>query len=404
MNQLNWVRRLNNLDMAVGSSSNLINLNFNELVSEAKSATNLNDFGDESWIPFLRNSLESECNTGRKDTLVRLVLKAQSLIRLKNRLITVENLKRNPSICKEKINNPIMITGLPRSGTTILFELLNQDKAFRAPLGYETILELQQSEKNRHAQLDRNEITECLFELTMDIVPDLKFMHDHRHDLPVECADIMANMLTIPNPKFDEYGTYEHRTSTFQNNYRYKWHKIVLQALQYKAPSKTWLLKDLFHLHFLDLVFKNYPDAKIIHTHRDPASVIPSLLSILKTIGEIYPDYQIKDPRQVVSLYEGGLKKSIEQRKFNKLIDNKMTDIYFSELLKNPISTIKTIYDKNKMEFSSETKQGIQQYLASRPRDKYGTHSYNLEEFGLSEKEIRSQFKFYTDHYNIPPE
>lgn len=392
-----WVRRLNNLENAIGGSSNLVDLSFDELVTEAKTTANLHDFGDESWIPYLRSSLNSESNTNTRQTLVRIVLKAQLLIRLRNRLFIVDNLKRNPLISREKIDNPIIITGLPRSGTTILFELLNQDPSFRAPLGFETIFAPSTS-------IDRKVISECLYELTMDIVPHLRTIHDHRHDLPVECADIMANMLTIPNPKFDEDGCYESRTANFQNNYRYKWHKIVLQSLQYKSPQKTWLLKDLFHLHFLDQVFEHYPEAKIIHTHRDPISVIPSLLSLLKTIGKIYPEYQFRNAQQVISLYEGGLKKSIEQRKSDKSLNSKIIDVYFPELISNPINTIEKTYQMLKIKLTEGTKQNIEHYLESRPRNKYGTHSYNLREFGLNKEEIRDKFKFYTDYYNIPIE
>ncbi|HAB39487.1 MAG TPA: hypothetical protein DCE52_16065 [Rhodobacteraceae bacterium] len=402
MKELAWLKRINSLDSCVGGSHKLIKISFEEIVKFAKDSTQLDDFGDNSWISYLNECLKSEASLNENSTLIRLIFKAQTIMRIRNRLLLVDHLKRNPEIKNESIDSPVFITGLPRSGTTILFELLSQDPLFEAPLGYDTLFEMPSPGQSETQESFRKGAAECLFELTMDIIPDLKSKHDHRHDLPVECADIMANIATIPHPKFDSQGTYEERVGYFKDDVRYKWHKLVLQTLQYRSGPKTWLLKDLFHIHFLNLVFKLHPKARIIHTHRDPISVIPSLLSLLNSMGSMYPEYQVKNTHQVMSLFEGGLRKSIEQRENNPELNKQIADIHFSKLLTDPIDSIKLIYKKFDINFYPENRDMILKYLKFRPRQKYGGHSYSLSDFGLSESVVRRQFKFYTDYYHIP--
>lgn len=397
-----WIDRLNSLDSCAGGSIDLIKISFEEIVRFAKTSTQLSDFGDNSWISYLNECLKSEKSLDKQSTLIRLVFKAQTIIRMRNRLLLVEHLRKNPDIKKEAVISPIIITGLPRSGTTILFELLSQDTEFQTPLGYNTLCEIPQPGQYGTEELFRKSVSQCLFELTMDIIPDLKSKHDHRHDLPVECADIMANIATIPHPNFDSKGTYEERVNYFKDSARYKWHKLILQTLQYRGLPKTWLLKDLFHLHFLDLVFQTYPKARIIHTHRDPISVIPSLLSLLKSMSLMYPEYKVNNVHQVLSLFEGGLRNSIDQRKNNPELNKQFADLHFSNLLEDPIDTIKLVYEKFDINFCPENRKRILKYLKLRPRHKYGEHSYCLSDFGLSESKVRSQFKFYTDFYDIP--
>ncbi len=400
MNDPEWLRRLNKLEICCGNPDYLLNVTSDKLIQVAKETTNLNDFGDTSWVPYYESCLESIKLTAQTSPLLCVILKARLIIRLRNRLLTVEKIARQPRIKEENIDSPIIITGLPRSGTTILFELLNQDPRLRGPFGYETIQNPASDDKASN-QRHRQDIAECLFDLNMDIAPKLKEIHDYRNDLPVECAHIMTNILTFPHPNIDGPGTYQTRISQYLDDNRYGWHKTVLQTLQHQSVKKTWLLKDPFHLHFLELVFETYPNARVIHTHRNPISAIPSLLSLVETMAKIFPEYKIKDVQQFISFFEGGLKKSIEQRSNNKSLNNRITDIYFSDLMENPTATLESCYKKLNIEYTDQTKCQITEYLNDRPREKYGKHHYQLTDFGLTEKALREKFKFYTDYYQI---
>ena len=126
-----WLKRLNKLERYCGNPNYLLNVDFDKLVKVAKETTNLTDFGDDSWTQYYEASLNSIKATADKSPLLCVILKSQLLIRLRNRLFIVQKITENPSIKNEQINSPIIITGLPRSGTTILFELLNQDHNLR---------------------------------------------------------------------------------------------------------------------------------------------------------------------------------------------------------------------------------------------------------------------------------
>jgi len=396
-----WLKRLNRLERCCGNPNYLLNVDFDKLVKVAEDTTNLTNFGDDSWTQYYEASLNSIKAIAHKSPLLCVILKSQLLIRLRNRLFIVQKITENPCIKNEQIDSPIIITGLPRSGTTILFELLNQDPDLRAPLGYETIQTPLSKDGLARNNNYRKEIAECLFDLNMDIAPNLREMHDNRNELPAECAEIMTNALTFPHPKIDAPGDYQSRISSYLDDSRYKWHKMVLQTLQHESKKSTWVLKDLFHIHFLELVFATYPNARIIHTHRDPVSVIPSLLSLLNTMSKIYPEYKIKNIQQAISFFEGGLKKSISQRVMDTSLNKKIIDIQFSKLITNPKDIIESCYQKFNIEYTDETRSRIAKYIKERPREKYGKHTYNLNDYGLSEKSLRKQFQFYTDYYQI---
>ena len=111
--------------------------------------------------------------------------------------------------------------------------------------------------------------------------------------------------------------------------------------------------------------------------------------------------YKIKNTQQAISFFEGGLRKSIEHRKNKTFKNNQIVDIHFSDLVRQPVNSIELCYEKLGKKLEKSTKKNILKYLKNRPQNKYGTHSYNLSDFGLSEKNIRDQFKFYTDYYDI---
>jgi hypothetical protein len=282
--KLKWIRKLNYLGDTVGGADKLIGLNPDELVDNAKSTTGLSDFGDDQWQSSFYENMKKMNLSENLHILGRLQVRANALRSLRNRLFITDKIKQQPAILDESIDSPLIITGLPRSGTTHLFELLSLDPSFRSPYCFEAVSPIEPPAHTLTGGIDRKHIAQGCCDFKNDLLPELKSMHIHQHDLPEECQFIMHNVLSTQPFLYHSTGDYQTWVEKQNRDYSYHWHKKVLQLLQYEQPTKHWLLKSPSHIHYMDLVLHHYPNARIIQTHRDPVKTIPSFLNLIKTL------------------------------------------------------------------------------------------------------------------------
>lgn len=400
MSNLDFLKRLNYLGDAAGGAENLVPINAESLIRQAQEDTSLSDFGDDYWKNSFYNDISNFNSLKRSLTLGRLLKKTEFLLSLKNRLLLIAKLKQSPSIKNESIKSPLIITGLPRTGTTILFALLSLDKRNRAPLGYEIFSPVKSTDNLAQS---RQNIGECMLDLTMDIEPEIRQTHDNRASLPAECWMIANNVLGNSLPDFYAEKPFSAHFSQLSSDYNYSWHKLVLQTLQHQTVKMKWLLKCPSHLFHLDSLFRCYPDARVIHLHRDPTTSIPSLLNHLRCFERLYEKLNGKKSyRNAMVFMSDCLEQVIKQRENGVIPNNQITDVLFDELMKDPIAVIKSIYQQLNLDFNPDMPGKIKTYLDQRPRHKYGKHTYAETDFNLTDKDIRKQFKFYTEHYKIP--
>lgn len=394
------MENLNLFGDAVGGAEAIIDLNAQNLISTATSTAHLHDFGDDKWLKGFEKRI-SKLNATNLHLTGRLYYKIFFLMALRNRLLVIHKLKRCPAILDEKILRPIIITGLPRTGTTFLFELLSQDKRFHCPIAKEALCPIEPPRNMLKGDIDRQTIVQTLQSIFLSH-SQLKAMHYINYDRPAECYSIMEAVLNsqVPDVKNDNYDQWLKGIDS-ENNYN--WHKIILCLLQHKKPKKHWILKCPYHLNHLEQLFNYYPDAHVIHTHRDPRDAVTSLLHASKKENELYTNDPIsmESLKRLIVPLEGSLKKSINQRKLGLIPDKQITDVYFNELVKNPVSTIERIYEKIGLRISREFRDKLSEYIKDNPRNKHGNYSYKATEFGISDDDILNRFRFYTDHYQI---
>ena len=400
MCQQEWVRKLNNHGNSIGTSKFLVEIDPYRMIQIATEITGLNDFGDENWQQNYHGYIKKLNELDQLHTLGRIRIKTALLIALRNRLLVTEKIKQEPAILADSINNPLFIIGLPRTGTTLLYNLLALNPVFRTPLGYEAVAPVFRP-INSTVGINRSDIAECLFDFEIDINNQVEAMHNHRQNLPIECQNIMTNVLAL---FYSE--TIGDSNPSEINNYSlpdYKWHKKVLQVLQYEGTSKTWLLKCPSHINNMEQLIKVYPKSRIIHTHRNPMSVIPSCARLLKYFIDSHckSHHFERTLETFINTLEIGLRETIDQRESSIIKASSIQDTYFDQLLKNPISCLKEIYNYFDIPFSQEIKTNALKYLKANPRYSKGKYSCSFEDFGLSKEHIYQQFKFYTDHYNI---
>jgi Sulfotransferase family len=183
----------------------------------------------------------------------------------------------------------------------------------------------------------------------------------------------------------------------------YEYHKKFLQVLQQNTTG-IWNLKKPSHSLYLEYLFKVYPDARVIWTHRDPFTATGSLASLIKMshgmamkeidlpgLGENYSWQQIQHANRVMDFRD-------------KFGEDKIIDVHYADLMRDPVGETRKLYAKLGDAFTSEAEAGIQAWVDDNPQDKFGTHEYKLAQFGLSKEALAPHFERYLSRYDVEPE
>jgi hypothetical protein len=373
--------------------------NVSSLLSIAERQTGLNDFGDHRFLEPMAFLVESVEREAKLNALGRFIFVEHVVQLLRNRLYLELDWKLDPSIALRKIPKPVFITGLPRTGTTLLHSLLAQDTdLFAAPLTWQIIYPSPaQGEERRRIRQTESQLK--WFEL---LVPGLKTIHPVAAELPQECVAIMSHCFMSEefDTMFDLPG-YESWVEGQDQRETYAFHKRFLQHLNPGAPERRFVLKAPAHLRAIEAILDIYPDAHILHTYRDPIQVVPSLASLIVTLKGAF-SYNISPTESGPGAVDYCLR---NLRKFfpsvERLSPNAYTDVAYLDLVRNPLAVVRWIYARLGEQLSPEAEAKMERFLAENPQGKRGRHRYSLADFGLQREAIDEQFRFYTERYDM---
>ncbi len=406
-----WVRRVNLFGDAVGDPRHLVGLDADELLAVARSTTGLDDLGETEWPGWTetyRRQLASIDTESHLHLLGRVLTRSEVLRVLQTWLQLQEAWRTTPAIAAAPVDAPVFVVGPPRTGTTILLELLALDPQLRAPIAYEALYPL----RSMGTVERRLALSESEQELWADIHPEFMTMHELASNLPCECVHFLMYDFSGPYwgmiydaPTFTGWQL-EH-LETLGRVYRL--HRRMLQTFAHEAPQaspRTWLLKSPFHVSTLPALFAEYPDARVVHTHRDPRKFLASLVSILSAVR-----FMRSDAVDVAALaplmeatYQMFLDHTIAERADGTVPNDRIVDSHFVDLMRDPVASLRQTYEQLALEWPTGHDQVITTYLADKPKGKHGTHSYSLADVGLDEATVRTTFAHYVAHYGITEE
>jgi hypothetical protein len=393
-----WVRRLNAMAGSVGGDPRrLVPIDAADLFAQAQEIvghTPRGDFGDPQWQSRFEQ-LAAAADASTMHVVGRLMTRQEILRALATRLRLAAAWDANPALAKEKVETPIIVTGPARSGTTILFELLALDPAFRAPAAWEAIHPLPARAPGDPG--DRLAVTECEQELWEDVQPEFAAIHELRSDLPVECVT-----LTMPcfcGPHWTMVGV---NGFAMDMGEMYAFHKRILQVLQHGVPNRAWLLKTPGHLATIEMVFATYPDAWLVQTHRDPAKTMPSTVSTTAMVQWLRTDAVDLAPlaAAIDGFFAFALNRTVELRKSGAVPD-RFVDVHFDRVLANPVETLREAYARMGRDFGTEHAERVLAYLRAKPRGKHGVHKYEPEDWGFEARSLRQRLAPYIDHFGV---
>lgn len=175
----------------------------------------------------------------------------------------------------------------------------------------------------------------------------------------------------------------------------YQFHRQFLQHLQYGQPTRRFVLKAPVHMLSLETLFATYPDAVVVQTHRDPLEILPSAASLTTVLRSIFSDFV--DPavigNDMTKFWEDALDKFFGARKH--LPDNAFLDVEYSELVRDPIEVVRSIYSRLGHNLSGDVEVRMRAFLSAHPNGKHGNHSYTLAAFGIDSVKLSERFSSY---------
>ncbi len=380
-------------------------LDENDLIRTAIWRAGSDDFGGEGFRQGMSVLLDSFEREAELTTLGRMSCRQTLVGYLENRLRLQQYRLAHPELEREVIERPIFIVGLPRTGTTILFNLISEDMHNRPPLSWEVHWPVPPPEPARYESDPRIEDAVEVFSNLDRVLPNLAAIHEFGACLPQECVPIRAHeFLSVQFQSTFNVPSYQAWLEQQDLLPAYAFHKRFLQHLQSKYMKDRWVLKSPAHLAAIDEILQTYPDAQIIHTHRDPAKVVPSLASLVYTFRSMSSDSL--DPkrigRQVIDMWTLALQRATEARRRHRDKPAQFFDAYFEDTLADPVDLLRRAYDRFGLELTNEARDRMAAFLAANPRGSRGVHRYALGDFDLDLGEIRERFSEYCAEFDVP--
>lgn len=374
------------------------------LCDAATAESGLSDFGDDRFrepLGVLCAALRTEAGLGKVGTFMA---QQQLLGLLKNRLLLAGLLGRHPEIRDVVIDRPVVIAGLPRTGTTHLHNLMSADPALRSMPYWESLEPvLAESEQPAPGEPDpRRARTEQGLALIDAAMPHFKRMHemtvDHVHEeiqlLAIDFSTMLFETMALMPSWRDWYQSHDQTPA-------YEYMKTVLQAMQWLRGGDRWVLKSPQHLEQFGPLVTTFPDATFVVTHRDPVAVTTSLVTMMSYSSRLNverPD-PVRIGRYWATRVEEMLNACVRDREL--LPADRSIDVRFDEFMADDVAMVARIYAVAGQPMTDISRKAMDEFMADHPRGRHGTVVYDLAQFGLDAKERRQALSGYADRFGV---
>jgi hypothetical protein len=376
----------------------LMTLEPDALMAAAVAETGLDDFGAMDFVA--RLELICDCLTKEAGLSPGGVLAAHTQLAglLRNRLRVEDLVHRHPEITQLPVPRPIVICGLPRTGTTHLHNLLSADPALRS-LPYWESEEPVPADEDPDGRINR---TTAALDVLNTALPLFKRMHEmtpeHVHEeiglLALDFSSMYFETMA-PMPTWQE----AYRSTDQGPHYAYL--KKVLQVLQWLRGGDRWVLKSPQHLEQFPALLATFPDATFVVTHRDPVAVTVSLGTMLSYLARLSHDPV--DPHGISRYWadrlETMLRRCVETR--DQLPADQSIDVRFRDFMADDVAMVERVYAVAGQPFTPAVRGAMDVFMAANERGRHGGVVYSFDDLGLDAAERRHALAFYMDRFDV---
>ncbi|MCU1595312.1 MAG: hypothetical protein JWO12_2704 [Frankiales bacterium] len=376
-------------------------LSVDGLLAEATAKAQSDAFGDLWFLEPLNvlvDALNSEAQLSEMGAqLTERRLTALLVDRLRLRQLQAQH----PEVLDVQVEVAAEICGLPRTGSTLLHRLLSASPQLTSTLSWECSYPLPFPGESPAAEI-RKEKAKKMMDLFLELSPDFGDIHTVVWDGPEE--DILLLDRTFTAMSFDSFywlPTYGVWLRQYDQAPAYRELREWLQVLQWQDPTragKKWVLKSPHHLTAVSTTLDEFPDCKIVMTHRSPTSAVPSYASMVAAMTSQYSDKG--DPKKIGPYWSERFQESLSQfAEVRSRRPERFVDIPFKSTVAQPLETVTALMADLGLEVTPADTKAFEDYLEVNRQEKHGSHSYTAEDFGLSAEQLEKDFSFYTEAY-----
>jgi hypothetical protein len=299
------------------------------------------------------------------------------------------------------VEGPVFVIGLPRTGTTALSQLVAADPQFRSLRLWESGAPCPPPESATEHSDPRIAQTEAGLAMLHEMFPLMATMYHQEATTATECQDLLG--MSFRTVHFDGSAfvpSYMEWVTGCDMRATYRYHRRVLRLLQWHCPPRLWHLKTPVHMFSLDALTEAYPDARFLWSHRDPATVLGSVCSLIEYTRSWSSDR--RDPSglgaEQLDRWSEAVSRAMEFRR--RVGGDRFADITFGDLQVDPVGALAAAYEAIDLPFSSRSREAVSRWAANHAPGSHGEHSYELSRFGLEADQVRSRFSRYLDEYH----
>jgi Sulfotransferase family len=376
---------------------------FDELVTRACQRAGMDDFGEDSWQQGLRlliDTCESApgVNPGGRDFVY-----GQFVDALWNRLRVIDYVKQHPEIVEERVDRPLVVLGLPRTGTSLASYLLDQDPHRRSLLTWEAEDSVPPSTSETLRSDPRCLKKKAELEVLAEGLKaaNIPMVHWDDADGPTECIFVQSQDFKaylwesfMPTPDYADWLLATDMTST------YAYERVVLQLLQSRAPG-TWSLKMPSHAVHIEALLSTFPDARIVWAHRDPFKAAASFLRLnylsRSVIGaDLDVDVIVAN---VLRQLHAHVTRPLQTRR--RIGNDRFFDLHYADLMRDPVTVMRALYDWAADDLPSATEHAMLRWLEQHPHDRHGAAPYSLDGSGVTRADLEPLFDEYLSVFDV---
>lgn len=383
----------------MGPMADGLSLDADQLHRMATEQTGLSDFGPREYVGRLDVLLSALNDIEGLTSAGLLNLHTQLLQLLKNRLRLTDLLARHPEIRDVELVPPVIIAGLPRTGTTHLHNLLSAGPAFRSLPYWESIEPFGDPAEGTDIEPRRERTAQAVW-FANEAMPYFARMHEMTTDHVHEEIQLLANdFSTMFFETVAEVPAWRDHYLASDQSLHYAHLRLQLQALQFLRGGRRWVLKSPQHLEQLPVLQNIFPGATVVLTHRDPVSVVVSMATMVTYTARMY-----RSPvpvERLASYWADRLERMLGAVVADRDILDPATsmDVRFDDFMADDLAMARRVYELAGEPVTVEVEGAMAEFLATHQRDRHGRIDYRAEDIGLDVEDLRARFAGYTERF-----
>jgi len=374
---------------------------FDALHAAASARAGADDFGPPDYCQGLRLLLQAFDEAPFSASGRRFAFGALTGV-LVARLYAQSGWSRHPQYRSVAIRAPLVITGIPRTGTTALHKLLSVDPQFQGIERWLAATPMVRPPRGRWPEQPEYRACVAGLQAVAEAAPALLSMHDMTADSVDECLDVLQQSF-VSNLFASSYDVPRYSQWLLQQSEApsYRRYADVLRLIGLADQDKRWLLKNPGHTWELESLFEVFPDACVVQTHRTPLKALPSLCSVLEVSRGIYHGAQVR-PERIGAAEAAKWRRAIDRAEAARARrPGRFFDVDHRRFHADPIGVVRAIYRRFDLELRENVVGRMRDWLEQQPAEQKSGHRYMAARFGLGEAQLREQYADYIERYGL---